>query len=204
VGRADGEVVVGPADTAGEFLCLESGQLRIADISLVLGGQRAGLAVRGGELTMERVKVARGEVALRVEGSARWRLEGCRLLGSGVAVEAAASTEGLILNCELEGCGVGLSVEEGAKVKVRGGSVGRSREQGVLLRGAGEQGVWRGEEAIREAAQRGVAIVDTELAGNVLGDLAVQEARPRSPGTRPAAFARFSTPRAASSPRPLS
>ena len=91
-------MVLGPADTAGEFFSLESGQLRIADISLVLGGQRTGVAVRGGELTMERVRVARGEVALRAEGSVRWRPEGCRLAGSGVAVEAVASTEGRILD----------------------------------------------------------------------------------------------------------
>ena len=53
----------------------------------------------------------------------------------------------------------------------------------MLLRGAGGHGVWRGGEAVREAGRRGVAIVDTELAGNVLGDMAV-------PGDPPAAFDR--------------
>jgi hypothetical protein len=52
-------------------------------------------------------------------------------------------------------------------MEVRGGSVVR-----------GLAPCW-GEEAVREAGWRGVAIVDTELAGNVLGDLAMREPRPR-------------------------
>jgi len=34
---AEDEVVLGPVDTAGEFLGLESGHLRILDLSLMLG-----------------------------------------------------------------------------------------------------------------------------------------------------------------------
>jgi len=37
-------------------------------------------------------------------------------------------------------------------------------------RGAWHLAPWRGKEAIREAGRRVVAIVDTELVGNVLGD----------------------------------
>ena len=57
-------------------------------------------------------------------------------------------------------------------MEVRGGSVGQSgRPRGLAP--------CRGEEAVRESGWRGVAIVDTELAGNVLGDMAMREPRPR-------------------------
>jgi hypothetical protein len=64
------------------------------------------------------------------------------------------------------GCEVGLSVEEGGGWRCGAAQWGRAsggRAQGLAP-------CW-GEEAVREAGWRGVAIVDTELAGNVLGDL---------------------------------
>ena len=68
--------------------------------------------------------------------------------------------------------------------------VSRCKEQGILFRGHGI-GVWRGEEAVEEAASRGkvchsnikhglnerillgISISDSELCLNVLGDLGV-------------------------------
>ena len=54
-------------------------------------------------------------------------------------------------------------------MEVRGGSVVR-----------GLAPCW-GVEAVREAGWRGVAIVDTELAGNVLGDLDMDPGAAKKP-----------------------
>ena len=88
----------------------------------------------------------------------------------GEVVVGPADTSGVTTG----GCGVGLSVEEGGGWRCGAAQWGRAR-------GGRAQGLapcW-GEEAVREAGWRGVANVDTELAGNVLGDLAMREPRPR-------------------------
>merc|ERR1719193_1088986 len=73
----------------------------------------------------------------------------------------------------VEGCTVGVYAESGATMDISNGSrISSCKEQGILLRGQGS-GVWRAEAALVEAAKRGIAVADSEICMNVLGDLAV-------------------------------
>ena len=64
----------------------------------------------------------------------RYSLEGCRISGSGVGLEAGSGSSGSLASCSLEGCGVGLSVREGGGLLARGCTVAGSRRQGLLIR----------------------------------------------------------------------
>ena len=89
-----------------------------------------------------------------------------------IGLEVKGKTKGKMTNTLVESCNVGIDVVSGARVDISSGSrcqristekhdiysrnlrVSRCREQGILFRGHGV-GVWRGEEAVREAAIRG-------------------------------------------------
>merc|ERR1712112_738138 len=76
-------------------------------------------------------------------------------------------------NTLIEGCTVGIDVVTGAKLDISSGSrISRCKEQGILFRGHGV-GVFRGEEAVKEAADRGICISEAEISLNLLGDFGV-------------------------------
>ena len=50
-------VVVAPADTEGHFLTLQEGSLKLADLTLQLGGQRVGVMLQGGSLQVHVITV---------------------------------------------------------------------------------------------------------------------------------------------------
>jgi len=174
LGRAGGEVVIAPGDTLGYFLQLEEGSLKLSNLSLKLGGQYTGILMgEGTKLEMSCVKVEGGEVGVKVKAGGSWKLEDCSITDSKIGLEVLSESNGSMSKTRVEGCTVGVYAESGASMDISNGSrISSCKEQGILLRGQGS-GVWRAEAAVVEAAKRGIAVADSEICMNVLGDLAV-------------------------------